>query len=63
MNALLRVLLRTGAMIGIGKAIEYFATRGTEADSPESRTAAKTGRKSARRATRLIGLVRRIVGY
>lgn len=59
MNGLVRMLVRVGIMVGITQAIEYFATRGTDLDTPEGKAVAKSGRENAKRASRMIDILRR----
>ena len=59
MNGLVKLLIRVGIKVGITKAIEYFVARAADPETPEDKAAAKSGRQSAKRATRLINLMRR----
>ena len=59
MNGLVKLLIRAGIMVGITKGIEYFVARGADPETPEGKAAAKSGRQSAKHATRLINLMRR----
>ncbi len=63
MNGLVKLLVRVGVMVGITKGIEYFATRGSDEETPEGKAAAKSGRQSAKNATRMINVLRRFTRF